>query len=82
MPSEAGDPELDGGCLVEIAFAGLETGIANHAGGTTNQCDYLVAVIPKAAQHQQRHQMTDMQAAGGGIETTINDPAIEVQVVG
>ena len=69
---QAGDPTLHGIGTVEAALGRLEAGIADKAGCPAHQCHRGVARQLEAAQHQERHQMTDMQAAGGGIEPAID----------
>ncbi len=69
---QAGYPALHRLGAVEVALGRLEAGIADKAGGTAHQCHRGVTRQLKAAQHQQRHQMADVQAAGGGIEPAVD----------
>ncbi len=69
---QAGHPALHRLGAVEAALARLEAGIADKTGGPAHQGHRGVARQLEAAQHQQRHQMADMQAAGGGIEAAVD----------
>ena len=65
------DPAGDDFGRVELALGSLETGVANHAGGTAHQRDRLVASLLEAFQDQHRHQMAQMQRIRRGVEAAI-----------
>ncbi len=56
---------------VELALAGLEAGVAYHAGGAAHQGDGAVPGHLEALEQQQRHQVAQVQAIGGGVETAV-----------
>ena len=55
----------------QIALGGFATRIANGTGGPAGERDGNVAEILKTPQRNQRHEVADVQAVGGGIETAI-----------
>ena len=63
-------PFGDGVRLVETALTDV-TRVADHAGGPACQRDRAVAAALKAAQRQQRHQVSGMQAGGSGVEAGV-----------
>ena len=73
------DPAGDDVSRVELALLGFEAGVADQAGRPAHQRQRLVARQLKAAQHQQGHQGTDMQAVGSGVETAIEGATPAVQ---
>ena len=56
---------------VQLAFAGLEAGVADHAGGAADQGDRAVPGILEAFEDQHRHQVAQMQAVRRRIEAAI-----------
>ncbi|MNH09643.1 hypothetical protein D3C79_691040 [compost metagenome] len=71
LGGQADHPALHGFAAVEAALGRLEAGIADEAGGAPHQGHWGVTRQLEAAQHQERHQMTYVQAAGSGIEAAV-----------
>jgi hypothetical protein len=51
--------------------AGPAGGIPDEARSTTGQRDWMVAVPSKPGHHHDRHEVTDMEAIGRGVEAPI-----------
>lgn len=64
-------PALDGGGIVQLTFLGFEAGVADHARGAADQHDRAVACLLEAAECEQGHEASDVEAVGGGVEPAV-----------
>ena len=55
----------------QVALVRASAGVADHAGGTTDQGDRTMAEVLETTQHEQRHQVADVEAVGGRVETAV-----------
>ncbi|CAH0287512.1 hypothetical protein SRABI106_03432 [Rahnella aquatilis] len=65
------NPFIHGFIGVQLTLRGFKARIADQTGCATHQSHWLVPVQLKAFQAKQRHQMSQMQAVCGRIETAI-----------
>ena len=50
----------------------LHRRVANHTGGTANECDGAVSGTLKVLQHHNAHQVSDMERIGSGVDAHVS----------
>lgn len=72
LPLQRIDPATHYIWRIQSPLLILETGVTDQSGSTTDQRHWPMPSLLKSLQRQQRHQMTDMQAAGSGVEAAVD----------
>ena len=62
---------LDSVDVEELAFGGLPTRVADHSCGSADQRNGVVPTALPVHQHHYRHQVSNVQGVGGGIESNV-----------
>ena len=63
----------------QLALVGLSARVADHAGPAASQGNGMVPKALQARQRNQRDQVADMQAVGGGVEAVIDGDLFSLQ---
>jgi hypothetical protein len=49
----------------------LARGVSNHPGGTAGEHDDVVTGVLESTEHQETHEIADMEAVSGGVKAHI-----------